>query len=299
MKIGALVPWFGGKRTLAPAVVRLLGPHRCYWEPFCGSMAVLLAKPAAAYESVNDLHGDLVNLARVLQLRETAEALHDRAYRTLFAEDLCKEGKEVLARPWEPDGRPDIDRAYWYLVFSWFHLNGLAGTRLNQKGSFCVRYSSKGGNGAVRWRGVVDSIPDWHERLLRVQITCRDGLGLLAGIEDREGTVVYADPPYLKEGGRYVHSFSPSQHEELARQLRRFLRTRVVVSYYDDPRLAGLYPGWEKIEPASLNVAKSMVKCGMRDRSGRITAPEVLLVNRPAAAQPGLFAGDANANCRL
>lgn len=52
MKVKALAPWFGGKRTLAPRVIAELGEHRDYWEPFCGSMAVLLAKPVATYETV-------------------------------------------------------------------------------------------------------------------------------------------------------------------------------------------------------------------------------------------------------
>jgi len=43
--ITALAPWFGSKRNLAPEIVRELRRHSCYWEPFCGSMAVLLAKP--------------------------------------------------------------------------------------------------------------------------------------------------------------------------------------------------------------------------------------------------------------
>lgn len=32
MKIKAIAPWFGGKRNLAPQIVRLLGRHRAYWE---------------------------------------------------------------------------------------------------------------------------------------------------------------------------------------------------------------------------------------------------------------------------
>lgn len=41
--IGALQPWFGSKRNLAPEIVRELGPHVKYDEPCCGSCAVLLA----------------------------------------------------------------------------------------------------------------------------------------------------------------------------------------------------------------------------------------------------------------
>ena len=67
MKIKALAPWFGSKRNLAPEIVRELGKHRKYDEPFCGSAAVLLAKEPATCETVNDLHGDLINLARVVK----------------------------------------------------------------------------------------------------------------------------------------------------------------------------------------------------------------------------------------
>jgi len=63
MKIKAIAPWFGGKRNLAPRIVELLGKHRVYWEPFCGSMAVLMAKLPCVMETVNDLHADLINLA--------------------------------------------------------------------------------------------------------------------------------------------------------------------------------------------------------------------------------------------
>jgi site-specific DNA-adenine methylase len=44
MKIKAIAPWYGSKRTLAPRIINQLGPHTTYVEPFAGSLAVLLAK---------------------------------------------------------------------------------------------------------------------------------------------------------------------------------------------------------------------------------------------------------------
>jgi hypothetical protein len=55
MKINAIAPWFGSKRTLALRIVEAIGPHKVYWEPFVGSMAVLLAKAPAKMETVNDM----------------------------------------------------------------------------------------------------------------------------------------------------------------------------------------------------------------------------------------------------
>jgi DNA adenine methylase len=281
-RIRALSPWYGSKRTLAPQIITQLGRHACYWEPFCGSCSILLSKEPATYESVNDLHGDLINLALVVQDPTKSLTLYERAYRTLCCEQFARDAKEQLLAPM-PDDLPCQSRAYFYLVHSWFHVNGIAGTPLRHTGSFCVRYSAKGGNGATRWRSVVESIPAWHERLRGVQILSRDAFDLIEKIDDADGTVLYVDPPYLRHtrGAKYEHDFRPSDHLRLSQLLSRFQRARVVLSYYEDPQLRELYPRWSKIDQAKLKVAKSMVNSGMRDGSGRTEAPEVLLVNGP------------------
>jgi site-specific DNA-adenine methylase len=33
MKIKAIAPWYGSKRTLAPRIINQLGPHTTYVEP--------------------------------------------------------------------------------------------------------------------------------------------------------------------------------------------------------------------------------------------------------------------------
>lgn len=290
MKIGTLAPWYGSKRTLAPRIVEELGPHRVYWEPFCGSCAVLFSKDRCTYETVNDLHGDLHNLALVVQHRETAEDLYARAARTLFHENMLPFAKARLIS--ERDNCPDVERAYWYLVFSWMGLNGISGTPLHHTGTFAVRYSGNGGNGATRWASVCQSIPDWHERLIGVQILNRDAFEIIPRIDDKAGTVMYVDPPYFTKGAKYVHDFSREDHCRLAEMLNRFLDLRVVVSYYDHPMVEELYVsrGWTKV---ACSVAKSMVNSGKRDQKGRSEAPEVLLINGPSFSgqgeDPGLF----------
>lgn len=102
MKITAISPWFGSKRTLAPEIVRQLGPHQYYLEPFCGSMAVLLAKEPSANETVCDLHGALTNLARVLRSPKLAPQLYDHLQRMLYGEDLYQDSKRSHgARAWK------------------------------------------------------------------------------------------------------------------------------------------------------------------------------------------------------
>lgn len=286
MKIKAIAPWFGGKRTLAPRIVAELGEHRAYWEPFCGSMAVLLVKPVSTFETVNDLHGDLINLARVLADEDRAVDLYARLSRMLMHEDLF----HAAAARWRSHGiveagdLPDVERAYDFFVCSWMGRNGVAGTSSYNQG-FCVRYTKNGGHAATRWVSAIESIPEWHRRLSRVTILNRDAFELLPRIEDAKGVVMYVDPPYLRKGARYVHDFRDgfmdraNDHERLAESLRRFRRTRVVVSYYDDPALAALYPGWTKVMTPT---TKALVNQGARDKSGATIAPEVLLINGPS-----------------
>lgn len=279
--IGSLAPWFGAKRTMAPEIVRELGPHNIYWEIFCGSMAVLMAKPPCRTEIVSDLHGDLVNLARCIQHPKLGPAIYRRLRRVMSCEATFRDSLTFIrADQFDEDCGLVPDRAYHYFIASWQGMNGVAGTS-SFNTNFARRFSSLGGDTGARWSGVVRSIPAFRRRLERVQVLRSDGIELAAKIEDREGTVIYADPPYLVKGAKYKHDFKLKDHARLAKVLRRFKKTRVVVSYYEHAYLARLYPGWS-VRP--IDAAKSMVNSGKRDQTGATRAPEVLIVNGPLMA---------------
>ncbi len=90
-EITTIAPWFGGKRTLGPRIVGLMRPHRCYWEPFVGGISIPLIKPPAPMETINDLNGELINLARVIASPDLAPELHERIRSTLMCETLHTE----------------------------------------------------------------------------------------------------------------------------------------------------------------------------------------------------------------
>jgi DNA adenine methylase len=305
MKIGAIAPWFGGKRTLAPEIVAELGKHTQYFEPFCGSMAVLFAKAPSQKETVNDLHGDLVNLARVIQDAEAAELLYERLQRTLFSQGLLDDARQVLEHellaltdPLTVPAPDHLERAYWYFLASWMGRNGTAGTeRLDYQ--MAVRWTKNGGSPTVRFRNAIESLPAWHQRLRNVVILRRDAFGIIDRFEDCVGTAIYADPPYAAEtrdgmtkdgaGARYLHEFShggsglfsgKDDHSRLAEILRGYRHARIVVSYYDCPRARELYAGWTFVD-------KTMQK-NLHAQNGRGTrakeAPEVLIINGPSFA---------------
>lgn len=280
MTIKAIAPWFGGKRTLAPEIVRELGPHNAYWEPFCGSMAVLMAKAPCKMETVNDLHGDLINLARCLQSATIAPGVYRRLRRLFFHEDLIGEAKEQTDKPF--DGTLDPERAYWFFVRSWVGRNGVAGTK-DYNTNFCRRFTSNGGGPATRLASAISSIPAWRRRMRCVQILRMDGFDMLDRLEDKDGAAIYVDPPYITKSAKYVHDFSWKYHRRLALALGRFHHTRVVVSYYEHPDLNALYPTWTR---RAVSVTKAMCSQGQRDRKGgAVIAPEVLLINGPSYAQ--------------
>lgn len=292
-KIGALAPWFGGKRTLAPRIVEELGPHTSYWELFCGGISVIFAKPRCRQEVLNDLHGDLTNLAIVVASDRWIQ-LYEKSLKSLYSEGFYESClSTVKAEDFDfatsPDSVTDaqISRAFAYLALSWMGRNGAAGTeRINYQ--FTLRYTNNGGDSATRWREASESIPEWHERLRGVVISRRDGIALAERIEDAPGAAIYADPPYIGEGDAYQHKFSRSEsgmfggddHARLAEILVAKKNTRCVVSYYDHPRLKDLYPGWTVVR---CDMNKALAAQNKRG-AVRAKAPEVLIINGPSLA---------------
>lgn len=278
MKITGIAPWFGSKRTMAPMIVEELGKHNYYFGLCCGSMSVEFVKKEAHHETVCDLHGELINLAWVIQTEDLAVRLFNRCQKTLYDDDLYQRSRDWLAeRPTVSYETPDLDRAYHYFLASWMGRNGVAGTeRIGYQ--IATRWTQGGGSGPLRFKSAVDSIPPWCQRMRNMHIMRRDVFEVLPKIEDDNLVSIYADPPYIDEGGKYLHSFQPAQHCQLADDLCRFKKARVVVSYYDHEILADLYPGWMKIDCSRPKHLASQNKRGMV----RATAPEVLLVNGPS-----------------
>lgn len=287
MKIKSLAPYFGGKRNLAPMIVEMLGPHSVYWEPFCGSMAVLFAKEPCRMETVNDLYGDLINLARIIQDPETTLTLYDRLYRTLMHEQLFVEAAEKCRQRgyYAPGSEPDIERAYDFFVASWLGRNGMTGCKA-YNWTYCVRYTPNGGHSGKRWRSVIESIPAWHKRLLQVTILQKDAFDIIERIHDSANTAIYVDPPYIVKNADYIHDFKPEDHTRLAELLGRFKRARVVVSLYEHEQIKTLYRGWYQ---RKIEVSKAIAHQNSRG-ANKSRAVEVLLCNQQVeAGQQALF----------
>lgn len=65
--IKCVAPWAGGKRTLAPRIVELLGEHDTYVEPFVGGCSILPQKRRSRSEYLNDANPAVVNVLRCVR----------------------------------------------------------------------------------------------------------------------------------------------------------------------------------------------------------------------------------------
>ena len=279
MKVKALAGWAGGKRGIAQWITSHFGPHKVFWDVPCGSLAVTLAKEPCAMETVVDLHGDVTNLARVVQVESTAVELYERLSRTLMSDALFRDEVAKLreCKSYDSDD-VSIDRAYSYFLASWIGMGGVAGTK-SYNMAFAVRYTRTGGHAATRFRNAIESIPAWHLRLRHVTVLRRDLFDVLFRIRDEPGTVIYIDPPYVKKNFKYLHDFDLVEHARLANALKRFQKARVLVSYYPDQALDAIYD--ESWSLSFRDVSKSMVSGNSRDNKNSTRAQEMLLCNHP------------------
>jgi DNA adenine methylase len=301
-RVQSIAPWVGSNAQMVKQIIHQLGPHHAYWEVFLGGGSVLLAKEPCRQETVNDLHPELMNLIAVLASHRWSD-LNDRLASTTFDERTFRDAVEYLSETFEPPiataTRVSNDQVTWAwatFVKWWMGKGGVAGGP--REGELSIRYDSKGGSMPSRFRTACKSVVWLHQRLERVGIYNLDTFALLDRIEDRKGTVIYADPTFIGKDDLYTHSLTTApdtsddhddllrptwrskgvkldDHARLAARLRRFDSTRVVLRYYAHPRLRDLYPDWGVVN-CSRTKQIAPTSGGRRAAS----APDLLLTNQ-------------------
>jgi DNA adenine methylase len=265
--------YYGGKTRIADQIVAALPVHRCYVEPFAGSCAVLLAKPRARMETVNDINGELVTFWRVLRdqprelIRACALTPHSRG-----------EYEASKSRPRHLD-ELEIARRVWVKL-----AQGRSGTLRNTGWRHYLDPQGSSISMPAYLDSYVERMAVVTERLAGVSIESRPALQVIAAYGQHPETVLYVDPPYLAEtrnGRNYADEMAtPEEHAELAEALLE-CKASVVLSGYDSPQYADLYAGW--------HVMRISTYSGQGGSGGGRT--EVLWSNR--LPEPDLFGGAA------
>lgn len=241
MSIKPCFQWTGSKTSMAPAIVELMKEHGSYVEPFAGGLSVLLAKPPAAVEVVNDSNELLVTFYRVL--REDFDALSRAIMFTPYS-------RVEFNRAVDDPSLDEIERVRRFFV----RVNQ-AYVSSNGTGNWtCTVGSSSQHSNASKWTRFQERLWAVRSRLDGVQLECCDAFTLLEKYTVRPDLrcVAYIDPPYLvRNGAKYQHDMTtPEEHERLAEICNRMASNgaQVIVSGYAMPEYDHWYAGWHRIE---------------------------------------------------
>ncbi|MGH7130999.1 MAG: hypothetical protein ACREJO_03535 [Phycisphaerales bacterium] len=270
MKISALAPWFGGNRSGAGEVGKLLGRLAWCGVVFAGGCAELPEIDARAGVA-NDLHCHLINLARVVkddrlvvEMLELVDGMLFHPVEYAEAQTRCVarvKGAEVAALPGGAGGlfggedepapaammMPDVQWAADYFACCWMGRGGSAGRDTEFQQGQALRWTPSGGGSAKRWRSAVESLRAWCHALKLWEFTRLDAFEFLAQCRDMAGVGIYADAPWPDDGDRYEFKFDTAKQRRLAKVLTGFTTARVVVRFGDHPLIRELYTeadGW-------------------------------------------------------
>ena len=233
-------PYFGAKGIHAERIAGMFPEHGHYVEPYCGSLAVLLAKPPSPMETVSDLDSMLVTFWRVLRDRpgDLARAC------MLTPHSLAEfQASGVDIPGFDLADELEVARRVWVRL-----TQGRAGTLCNTGWRHFVKPTGSFG------------MPDYLDsyvartaaaarRLHHVSLECRPALELIAWYGRSADVLLYVDPPYVRStrsSGAYRHEMTDADHRDLAEALCS-AKASVVLSGYP----SRLYDGWHRSEFAS------------------------------------------------
>lgn len=218
-------PYPGGKTKLLKHILPRIPSHSTYIEPFAGGLAVLLAKPRARVEVVNDLNSDLVNFYRYVRYHfealkaELSGRLHSR-------EDF----DDMLRTP----PLTDLQRAArWYLlkVCSFAGYSDSWG-----RAKSCFHGFDEG-----RHLALIESV---QERLRRVFIESKDWEEVIEFF-DNPTAFTYFDPPYVTgDPGAAYDAFTVQDMERLRNRLRK-MKGQWMLSCDDSPQCRELFASFD------------------------------------------------------
>ena len=257
-------PYFGGKRIVASEVWRRLGNVANYLEPFCGSCAVLLARPHEPHiETVNDKDGFVANFWRACALFPD-EVLHHADWPVNEADLVARHNwmygqKESLRdRLMEDPDFCDTKIAGWWVwgISSWIGSEYLERPvnvslpQINSWGHQGIHREGVSSNGRLPRVGVKDVGVGIHNmsglnllqavqtRMRKVRVTCGDWTRILGrttvGTHQVSSVGIFFDPPY--DGGSKVYA----ENERISSKVREWC-----LEHGDHPRIRIALCGYE------------------------------------------------------
>ncbi len=219
--MNSILKYPGSKWRIANWIISHFPEHKVYLEPFFGSGACFFNKVPAYIETINDLDGDIVNLFKVC--REHPQELAQLINLTPFSRDEFIACYETLDNP--------VERARRTIVR--YHQS--FGTSNSSKNSWRNVQTYGGPRCATMWNYLPDTILQICVRLKDAQIENTDALSLIERYND-ENTLIYCDPPYLRnlrKKNMYAVEMADKDHIRLL-EILKSSKSKIILSGYDN-----------------------------------------------------------------
>nr|KAJ9622912.1 hypothetical protein H2204_011392 [Knufia peltigerae] len=226
-----LFPWPGGKTRLAKHLLPLINerPHTCYVEAFAGSAAMLFEREPAKVEVLNDMHGELVRLYRVV-------ANHLDEFVRHFRWSLTSREMYRWAQLQHVETLTDIQRAARFYYLQKLSFGGkVEGQTLgvgptSTKRINLLRLEQDLSDAHLRLHGVVIEQLTWQRCIEKY---------------DRPETLFLLDPPYWETTG-YGAEFGMDQYEQLAEVMAQ-LKGRAILTINDHAAMRALFDRFNRV----------------------------------------------------
>lgn len=246
----------GGKYYLSSWVIDKFPKDYTQFDfivPFVGAGSVLLNKTKSSVsEAVNDLDLGIVQIFRAL--RDEPKTFIGRIKRTKYCEDTFNRAMKKKPKDY-------MDHAIKDFILRRMSRGGL-------KKSFAWSNRKRGGQpGDVNaWETIVAQLPFVADRIKDVHIFNEKALNVIKAF-DSEGSLIYADPPYLPDTrvskNSYEYEMTTDDHIDLANVLNKF-KGKVIISGYSSQLYRRLYEGWKCYKKKIVNHASQKKKKPMK-----------------------------------
>jgi DNA adenine methylase len=179
------IKWVGGKSRLRKQIIALLPAHTCYVEPFAGAAWILFGKPPSDVEILNDKEQELVNFFRVV--KEKPEELI-----ASFDLELVSRAEFNRLADLDLSTLNDVQRAhrFYYIIMA-----GWGGELHYPRFQTSITDGGHGNRLIGALKTLRQRLQPIHDRLRTVIIENLDWQECVDRY-DRQGTVLYIDPPY-------------------------------------------------------------------------------------------------------
>ena len=227
----------GAKNRLAKWICSFIPEHDVYCEPFFGSGAVFFNKSRCHIETINDLHGEVVNFFKVL--RDYGCELSKLIDNTPYSREEYDESYKLNKKD------SDLERARKFGVRCW---QGFGCANLYHNG-FKSGQQRVSPNPAKSWDKLPQTLIQAKDRLKGVQIECLDAIELLKRYDTKD-VFIYLDPPYLLETRKsnlYRHEMKDNQHIELLELIKNH-PAKILISGYENDLYNEYLEGWHKVQ---------------------------------------------------